>query len=199
MSQNSNFKRSSKTAGNSLQKSKVHKPVKNRIDYNEFFSNCEHTAEKQSSSKDFEPKSGDTMAHVQKSTSNPSIIGNENEENVLSTDQLTQMLENMSAAFVIAVKHLKSACEAIHLCRTKSTLAIRETKVTEADLPLLTMFEQYNLPLKTKEEVEKLEAELEMSDDFLKFFVGSKLLTFVSYFVLKSSIFNNGRNLNMIF
>lgn len=133
------------------------------------------TAVEKSLPKNIEPNSDDTMANEEELSSNPSTSGNENNENVLSYEQLTQMVGSMSAALGVAMNHLKSACETIHSYRTKSTLGVSDTKVAEADLPLLTLFEQYNLPLQTKEEVDKLEAELESSNDFLKFFVGSNL------------------------
>lgn len=85
--------------------------------------------------------------------------------------EMNEMIELMSAVCNISLNQLESACNTVRLLRSKSTLGTRETEISEADAPLLAMFEKYALPLKTTEEVEQLENSLANSDDFLKFFV----------------------------
>lgn len=175
MNSRNHSKRSSKSAKNDSNPKapKVKKATDIGIDYNEYFAAGKLSAENQSSSKNLEPEKSDTMTNVSKPALDQPKICDENEGNELTKDQLALMVQNMSAALEITLKHLKSACETIHVYRTKSTLGICDTKSTEADAPLLTIFEKYNLPLQTKEDVEKLEAELELSTDFLDFFVST--------------------------
>lgn len=56
---------------------------------------------------------------------------------------------------------------------TISKVISKQLEVAYKKIPLLTMFEKYKLPLQTKEEVVLLEAQLQNSHDFLKFFVSS--------------------------
>lgn len=102
---------------------------------------------------------------------------NENGQNSLSNEELINMVSEMTAISQVVMNQLKFACKKIHLHRTNSLLGVRDDTVKEEDTPLLTMFEKYHLPLKTKEEVEVLETELENSHIFLKFFVSSKYET----------------------
>lgn len=116
---------------------------------------------------------------------NSSIDSNDHNQNAraivqhsMSNEELVRMFSKISAVNKVVSNQLKSACEKLRLHRTESTLGIRETKISDDDIPLLASFEKYDLPLKTKEEVEALDAELEKSNDFLKFFVSSELLIF---------------------
>lgn len=116
---------------------------------------------------------------------------NANTQNLLSNEQLIHMFKQFSAVSQVAVKSLKSVCERVHQHRTKSSLRIRETEISEEDAPLLVLFEKYNLPLKTKEEVETLDVELEKSNDFLKFFVSFYLIyvLLTNNTLIKSAVF----------
>lgn len=140
-------------------------------DLNHFFIDNESPAGQGSSSTQSEPKTVGSTVDVTEPTPHHSKACIENDQNELSNEQLLRMVQSMSAAFAIAIKHLNSNCETIHLHRTKATLGVSEETVSDEDVHLLVMFNKYNLPLKTKEEIEKLDAELEMSKDFLKFFV----------------------------
>lgn len=89
----------------------------------------------------------------------------------MSNEELTKMVCEMSAISQVTMKYLKLAYEKLNVHRTNSSLGVRSDCVNEKDASLLEMFEKKNLPLKTKQEVEELEKELENSPDFLKFFV----------------------------
>lgn len=84
---------------------------------------------------------------------------------------LGQMANQFTAVNKMVANQLKSACDKLRLYQTESSLGIHDTETSEHDAPLLTMFEKYKLPLQTKQEVEALDAALEESTDFLKFFV----------------------------
>lgn len=105
----------------------------------------------------------------------------------LSSKELTTVVSEMTAISQVLVKQLQSACKALHLHRTKSMLGVRDDRVIEEEAPLLTLFKKYNLPLKTKEEVELLETDLKDSHDFLKFFVSLKSLQFCSFHHIKNT------------
>lgn len=98
---------------------------------------------------------------------------NQNTQHFISYSKLVEMLKQMSAVNKVVSNEIKTACQQLRQYRTKSTLGIRETNISDDDAPLLTIFEKYKLPLQTKTEVEALDAELEKSDTFLKFFVSS--------------------------
>lgn len=161
-------KRPSKSLGKSVEIQLSKKSKQNR--YNKYFTVHE--------SDDSLPKESDVelATKVQKkSSTDDSNDCTQNAQNLLSNEKLEQMFDQISAVNKVVSKQLQSACEKLRAYRTKSTLGIRETKISDDDIPLLTIFEKYNLPLKTKEEVDALEAELKNSNDFLKFFVSTEL------------------------
>lgn len=158
-----------------------------RVDYNKYFSDSEKlldsTAEKEKQSDSVSRVKGNVASSSSSSSSSSqSSVQNQIEQNIFSDQQLIQMVQSMSAVCHVSLNQLESACETINFYRTKSKLGTRQIEISEADGPLLTMFEKYDLPLKTKEEIERLENELEKSNDFLKFFVSPKLRFSVSIF-----------------
>lgn len=98
-----------------------------------------------------------------------------------------QVANDMFAMTQIVMKQLESAYKTVHAYRTKSSLGICSGDIAEQDVPWLTLFEEFNLPMKSKEEVEKLERALEKSSEFLKFFVRSP---FSIYFLFPAVILN---------
>lgn len=170
-------KRLSKTLGKSIavsQQPKKQKRLTKSGPYNHFFSVVE--------ANDALPEE-ESVILVTEETEKSSIDPNdrnENTENVLSNEQLVQMMKRFSAVNKIVLTQLTSACDKLRAYRTTSTLGIRDTEISDDDVPLLTIFEKYNLPLKTKEEVDALENELDKSNDFLRFFVSTELLVFYS-------------------
>lgn len=144
---------------------------KPRENFNRFFTEKQSSVEEGSSSTDSGPKNDGSTAHVKEPTPSHSKSCTENDQNKLSNEQLLHMVQSMSAAFAVAINHLHSNCETIRLRRTKATLGVNDESVPDSAAHLLAMFNKYNLPLETKEEIENLDAELGMSNDFLKFFV----------------------------
>lgn len=120
----------------------------------------------------------DSFPDEEKSSLTCSIDHNQNQnaKNVLPNEDLMQLAVDMFAIAQVVTKQLKIACETVHTFRTKSSLGICRGDIAERDVPWLTLFHRFNMPLKSKEEVEALEQELEKSSDFLKFFVRLNLL-----------------------
>ncbi|XP_031639560.1 uncharacterized protein LOC116351579 [Contarinia nasturtii] len=98
-------------------------------------------------------------------------IPNENHLNAFSADELMQMVVSMGNLIEVLSKELIAASEQVYLYRTNATLCTSEAKVSSNEEEMLTIFEKYQLPIKTKEEVEMLESDLEKSNDFLQFFI----------------------------
>lgn len=88
----------------------------------------------------------------------------------LTNKQLIEIVMSMSAVVEVTTNQLKIANKKLREHRTKAELAVRDTSEIDAP-PLMELFAKYKLPIKTKEEIEALEAQLGESDDFLKFFV----------------------------
>lgn len=105
------------------------------------------------------------------SVSTDSNVCNANSQSLMSNKQLVETFSNILAVHQATLNQLKSACDSLRLHRTKPALGILGTETSEDDLPLLAIFEKYNLPLQSRGEVENLDAELNHSNDFLKFFV----------------------------
>lgn len=96
------------------------------------------------------------------------------EEVKLSYKDLSEMVSDMFTMAQVMMEELKDATAKIHSYRTNSMLAISNTEISlPVGDPVLEMFEKYELPIKSKEELEKLESDLDGSQDFLKFFVSN--------------------------
>lgn len=156
---NNNKRKAVKDSSNNPRKTKR---ISAAMNYNKYFTEEVPPAEKNEATSSSSLQSSPTN---QKERSVVQMV------DLTKMDEFIPLVENMSAVCNISLNQLDAACKTIRLLRTKPTLGIREIEISKADGPLLTMFEKYALPLKTKEEVEGLENLLENSDDFLKFFV----------------------------
>lgn len=167
--ENKTKKHSLKISSNSASK----KP-KIRINFDKYFDNVEKENIVDSSAEKESPKNiiqlNDSFPDFQSSQTR-STGRNQNAKKVLADEDLIQMATHMFAIAQIVTKQLKSACETVHTYRTKSSLGICGGDIAEQDVPWFTLFQNFNLPMKSKEEVEALEQELEKSSDFLRFFV----------------------------
>lgn len=145
---------------------------------------------------DGESVTGRVVNPAVREAKSPSRESNHNSGNFLSIEQLVETFSSVSAVHQAVLKTLKSACENLYHRRTKSTLGTHEEEISGDDeIQLLKMFEKYKLPLQTKGDVEELETELEMSFDFLKFFVSELQCVFHSFHIhLSQTILNFGRN-----
>lgn len=166
--------------------SKKRKTTKQRIDFNKYFDGTISNNDIDKSAVNDETyHSSDRNQNGEKISSNEDLTNMVRERctsknhvdqsavngKFLSNEEMTDMIYEMTATSQTVLSQLKSAVVEINLHRTKPFLGVRDDYVSEEDVPLLEMFKKYNLPIKTKDEVEVLESELENSNGFLKFFV----------------------------
>lgn len=172
-------KRISNSAGvtSQIQGRKRAKHSNDRIDFNKYFTPNDNSLD---GSSTFTGEDSLALEDITESLSNDSNKENNKNDSQIPLSKLMELFNNVSAVNQATVNLLKTACDTLRSYRTKSALGIRENGTTDDDLPLLELFQKYNLPLQTKEEVDELEAALDSSNDFLKFFVSSNTLRFYS-------------------
>lgn len=144
------------------------------VDYNTYFIENKSAESRNQSQTREVPLSVEEHKQSSPRSSSDIITERTAEEVTLSYKQLSEMVSDMFTMAHVMMEELKDATAKIHSYRTNSMLAISNTDVLHpVGDPMLEMFEKYELPINTKEELEKLESDLNGSQNFLKFFVSS--------------------------